>query len=209
MEGWYMPQMTTEGHGLEANIALKGVAKIGVYDNYNVFIDLFNEDDFKTVWFNRIIEIEGMQMWLQKWSPDFKPEEDLPIAPAWVLIPGLPFHMHDWYYIKQLLSSVGRPLALDVATFGRTRPSMANMRVEVNLLKPLPDSVFVGQEDDESPLKGFTQKLEYEEVPKYCKHCRKLGHNMINRRVLEKKMLPPMKEIKSLLKRSHKTKVSC
>ncbi|KAG5620579.1 hypothetical protein H5410_005797 [Solanum commersonii] len=30
----------------------------------------------------RVIEIEGMLMWLQKWSAYFKPDEDLPIAPC-------------------------------------------------------------------------------------------------------------------------------
>lgn len=168
-------------------VPLKGSVRIGVFDNHNVFIDLFNEKDWKTVWFRRVIEIDGMQMWLQKWSPDFKPEEDLPVAPAWVLLPGLPFYMHDWHYIKQLLSSVGTPLALDAATMGRTRPSMAKIRVKVDLLKPLPQSIFVGQEYEDSPLKGYTQKLEYEGVPKYCKHCRKIGHYMINCRALEKK----------------------
>ncbi|XP_070029211.1 uncharacterized protein [Nicotiana sylvestris] len=68
-----------------------------------------------------------MQIWLQKRSSDFKPEDDLPVAPAWVLLPVLPFHMHDWHYIKQLLSSVGMPLALDAATMGRTRPSMPKL----------------------------------------------------------------------------------
>lgn len=81
-------------------ISLKGSVRIEVFDNHNVFIDLFNEEDWKTVWFRRVIEIDGMQMWLQKWSPNFKPKEDLPVAPAWVLLPGLPFHMHEWHYIK-------------------------------------------------------------------------------------------------------------
>lgn len=52
-------------------ISLKGSVRIGISDNHNVFIYLFNEDDWKTVWFRRVIEIDGMQMWLQKWSPDF------------------------------------------------------------------------------------------------------------------------------------------
>ncbi|OIT34715.1 hypothetical protein A4A49_14012 [Nicotiana attenuata] len=62
-------------------VSIKGSTKIGVFDNYNVFLDFTNEEDFNTVWFKRVIEIEGQQMRLQKWSPDFKPEEDLPIAP--------------------------------------------------------------------------------------------------------------------------------
>ncbi|OIT32140.1 hypothetical protein A4A49_08908 [Nicotiana attenuata] len=73
----------------------------------------------------RVIEIEGQQMWLQKWSPDFKPEKDLPIAPVWVLLPGLPFHMHTWNYVKQVVSAIGTPLEMDLATKGRTTPSMA------------------------------------------------------------------------------------
>lgn len=63
-------------------VTIKGSTKIGVYDNFNVFLDFTNEEDFNAVWFKRVIEIEGQQMWLQKWTPDFKLEEDLPIAPV-------------------------------------------------------------------------------------------------------------------------------
>lgn len=44
------------------SVPLKGTVRIGVYCNHNVFIDLFNEDDWKAVWFRRVIEIDGMQM---------------------------------------------------------------------------------------------------------------------------------------------------
>ncbi|OIS98131.1 hypothetical protein A4A49_05154 [Nicotiana attenuata] len=168
-------------------ITIKGSAKIGVYDNFNVFLDLTNEDDFNVVWYKRVIEIEGQQMWLQRWSPDFKPEEDLPVAPVWVLLPGLPYHMHTWHYVKQVVSVIGTPLEMDLATRGKTRPCMAKVRTEIDLLKQQPDVVYVGQVFDNAPQKGFIQKLEYEGVPKYCKHCRKLGHNMMNCRVLERK----------------------
>lgn len=59
---------------------LKGSVKIGVYDNNNVFLDFTNDEDYSTVWYRRSVDIEGNQMWLQKWSPDFKPEEDMPIV---------------------------------------------------------------------------------------------------------------------------------
>lgn len=64
---------------------------------------------------------------------------------------------------------------------------MAKVRIEIDLLKTLITSVWVGDEDEESPLKGFTQKIEYENIPKFCKNCRKLGHNLKNCRVLERK----------------------
>lgn len=50
---------------------------------------------------------------------------------------------------------------------------MAKVRVELDLLKSHPDSVWVGIEDEDTPLKGFTQQLEYETIPKYCKNFRK------------------------------------
>ncbi|MCD7465766.1 hypothetical protein HAX54_001870 [Datura stramonium] len=84
-------------------------------------------------------------------------------------------------------SSIGTPLTLDTATNGRTRSNMAKVRVEVNLLKKLPDSIWVGIEDENSPLKGYAKKIEHEAMLKYYVHCKKMGHNMINCRVLERK----------------------
>ncbi|KAK4713216.1 hypothetical protein R3W88_019123 [Solanum pinnatisectum] len=147
-------------------VTIKGSTKIGVYDNFNVFLDFTNEEDFNIVWFKQVIEIEEQQMWLHKWTPNFKPEEYFPIAPVWVLLPKLPFHMHTWY----------KPLEIYLATKGRTRLSMAKVRVEIDLLKPQPESVYVVLIHEKSPQTGFMQKLEYEGIPKYYKHCKKLGH---------------------------------
>ncbi|WMV14246.1 hypothetical protein MTR67_007631 [Solanum verrucosum] len=189
------PQIDRIRSSFNEAIIVKGSAKIGVFDNFNVFIDFTNEEDFNSVWYKIVLSIGGQQMWLQKWSPNFKPEEDLPIAPVWVLLPNLPFHLHTWHYIKQLVSNIGTPLELDNATRSKTRPSMAKVRVEIDLLKPQPDSIWVGLENDTSPLRGFTQKIEYEGMPNYCRFCKKLGHMMVDCRVLERKKLAETKEL--------------
>ncbi|XP_060170928.1 uncharacterized protein LOC132601893 [Lycium barbarum] len=126
-------------------------------------------------------------MWLQMWHPDFKPEEDSPMAPIWVLLPKLPFHCHAWNYVRQILEPIGTPLIMDAATSSRTRPSMAKVRVEVDLTKPQIDKIWVGLEDESHPLKGFYQKIEYESVPKFCTHCRKIGHSLVQCRFAKKK----------------------
>ncbi|OIT39392.1 hypothetical protein A4A49_30737 [Nicotiana attenuata] len=161
------PQIEKIRSRFTEKFALKGSVKIGVYDNHNVFLDFTNDEDVNTIWFRRVIEIEGRQMWLQKWTPDFKPEEDIPIVPVWILLPQLPFHMHTWHYVKQVASAVGIPLEMDIATACRTRPSMAKM-------------------------------VEYEGVPKYCRHCKKLGHSLIECRVLEKKKQVEQREIERM-----------
>lgn len=81
-------------------------------------------------------------------------------------------------------------ISLDIATDGRNRPGVAKVRVEVDLTKPQVKSVWVGQEDTVNPLKGFVQKIEYEGVPKYCRHCKLLGHSITQCRAIgnEKEM---------------------
>ncbi|KAG5594364.1 hypothetical protein H5410_035596 [Solanum commersonii] len=91
--------------------------------------------------------------------------------------------MHTWQYIKQIVSSVSKPLEIDLATKGRTRLSMAKVRVEIDLLKPQHESVYVVLIHENSLQTGFMQKLEYEGIPKYYKHCKKLGHTTNCRRV--------------------------
>lgn len=74
---------------------------------------------------------------------------------------------------------------------------MAKVRVEIYLLKPQPEFVYVGCIYKNSPQTVFVQKLEYGGIPKYYKHCKKLGHNMLNCRVLERKKAAEIKEDES------------
>ncbi|KAM3344017.1 hypothetical protein P3S68_026108 [Capsicum galapagoense] len=76
------PQIDRIRSSFKETIIIKGLAKIRVLDNFNIFIDFSNEEDFNLIWYKRVLTIDGQQMWLQKWSPDFKPEEDLSIAPV-------------------------------------------------------------------------------------------------------------------------------
>ncbi|KAG5571675.1 hypothetical protein H5410_061441 [Solanum commersonii] len=52
-------QIETIQAALKESIPIKGTIKIGVYDNRNVFIDIYNEEDFKTVYFKHVTEIDG------------------------------------------------------------------------------------------------------------------------------------------------------
>lgn len=96
---------------------------------------------------------------------NFNPEEDLPIAPVWVLLPSLLFHMHTWHYVKQVVSEIGTPLEIDLATGQKTRPSKPKVRIKIDLLNPQPESVHIGCIYENSPHTGFVQKLKYEGIP--------------------------------------------
>ncbi|XP_060188384.1 uncharacterized protein LOC132617405 [Lycium barbarum] len=165
-----MPQIEKLRARFAEIITVRGKVTISVYDYRTVFLDFSNEDDFKTVWYRRSIEIDEQVMWLEKWTPEFKPHKDSPVVLVWVLLPGLPFHLHSWNYIKQIVAPIGTPLMMDPATENRTRPSMAKVRVEVNLTETKINSISIGTENENCPRKGFYQKLEYENAAKFCEN---------------------------------------
>ncbi|MCD9561503.1 hypothetical protein HAX54_020631 [Datura stramonium] len=67
---------------------------------------------------------------------------------------GLPYHMHSWHYIKQIVGTIRTPLCMVAAISSKTRPSMVKVRVELDLLKSHPDYVWINLEDENTPLKG-------------------------------------------------------
>ncbi|KAG5595253.1 hypothetical protein H5410_036485 [Solanum commersonii] len=65
---------------------LNGGVNIAHYNARHVFIDLYNELDYNTVWTQQRMTIEGKLMRIQAWTPKFRPEEETPIVPIWLLI---------------------------------------------------------------------------------------------------------------------------
>ncbi|KAM3199810.1 hypothetical protein P3L10_032170 [Capsicum annuum] len=53
------PQIDSIRSKFKESVTIKCSCKIGVYDNYNVFLDFTNDEDFKTVWFKRVIKLDG------------------------------------------------------------------------------------------------------------------------------------------------------
>ncbi|KAI0527418.1 hypothetical protein KFK09_003018 [Dendrobium nobile] len=65
----------------------------------------------------------------------------------------------------------GWPLQTDQATASRTRPSVAQVLVEVDITKKHAKKVLVG-----SKAFGYLQKVEFKKVPDFCNHCKAHGH---------------------------------
>lgn len=51
------PQIEKVRSRLLERFLLKGLVKIRVFDNYNVFLDFTNDEDFNMVWYKRAVEI--------------------------------------------------------------------------------------------------------------------------------------------------------
>uniref|UniRef100_M1D8N9 Ta11-like non-LTR retroelement protein n=1 Tax=Solanum tuberosum TaxID=4113 RepID=M1D8N9_SOLTU len=152
-----------------------GGVNIAHYNARHVFIDLENELDYNTVWTQQRMTIEGKLMRIQAWSPNFRPEEETPIVPIWVLLPGLPWHCFKKEFITPLLESVGKVLYLDTTSIKRTRASMAKVKVQVDLTKARPRHVWIGLDEEDLTI-GRWQPIEYENIPPYCAYCKHQGH---------------------------------
>lgn len=73
---------------------------------------------------------------------------------------------------------------------------MDKVRVEIDLLKPQLESVWVGLDDYKTGLWESFHKIEYKSIPKYWKHYILVRHSMDLYRVLEKKKAETLMSIK-------------
>ncbi|XP_071909867.1 uncharacterized protein [Coffea arabica] len=69
---------------------------------------------------------------------------------------------------------IGRPLFLDSATTAGTRPSVARVCVEVDVVKPVVLRVWVAIEGETD----FWQRIVTKDMPSYCSICCRLGHSL-------------------------------
>ncbi|KAH0748056.1 hypothetical protein KY290_027288 [Solanum tuberosum] len=99
---------------------LKEPVKVAYFNNRHVYLDFANEVDYNHILFKNYIHIGDSPMKVLKWSPDFKPEEETPIAHVWILIHQLPWHLFRWDVVSRMLSYVGTVVAPDMATMDGT-----------------------------------------------------------------------------------------
>ena len=152
-------------------IGYKGTFTLGLLDPRHVLIRFEHEEDYHRCWLRRFWSFQGFGMRVLKWTPSFSVDSEPSIVPIWIRLPNLPVH----FFAKGPLFSIGRlvgePLRLDASTAAITRPNVARLCVEIDLLKDLPNRVWIVNGSF-----GFWQKIEYENVPDYCRCCHKLGH---------------------------------
>jgi hypothetical protein len=109
-------------------------------------------------------------MYLNKWTPNFSPENDIPsIVPIWVRLPFLPLHSWNDETIKNIGNALGR--FIDRVEPRDGLQSCARLCVEVDLEKGLPKEIHL-------ILDGWSyiQTVDYEQLPFKCKYCHEYSH---------------------------------
>ncbi|RAL55041.1 hypothetical protein DM860_018103 [Cuscuta australis] len=78
-----------------------------------------------------------------RWTCDFDPSIDSPLALVWIGVEGLPLHLFEPNALFSIANLVGLPLQMDSATVNLTRPSVARVCVELDLTKDMPKPVWI------------------------------------------------------------------
>ena len=81
--------------------------------------------------------------------------------------------------IFSIIKCLGTPLVLDENTMRKKRGMFARVLVDIDMLSPLPDHLWVECSDF-----TFVAGVEYEWLPPFCSHCKVIGHELAQCRVL-------------------------
>ncbi|KAG5570996.1 hypothetical protein H5410_060762 [Solanum commersonii] len=112
------------------------------------------------------------------WIIGFNPKEETSRAFVWISFPNLPPKLFAKQSLLLIASVVGKPIAIDKATQDKSRPSIARVKVELDLLANFPHRMRIQYVDQKigKSVEQF-QKFVYDNMPFYCNFCKHQGHN--------------------------------
>ncbi|KAL0287320.1 UNVERIFIED_CONTAM: putative ribonuclease H protein [Sesamum calycinum] len=140
----------------------------------HVLIRLSNEEDFSRIWLRSEWTFDSFHMRVFKWTPNFDPQIESPIAPVWIRLPALPVHLFEKNALFTLATKIGKPLRMDEPTADLSRP-VARVCVEIDVTSPKVQAVHLQIEG-----KTYRQQVIYENCPPYCSSCNHLGLEIAN-----------------------------
>ncbi|PSS04083.1 protein of unknown function DUF4283 protein [Actinidia chinensis var. chinensis] len=112
---------------------------------------------------------------LLKTMPQFSRFENEAIScfPVWIQLRNLPLELWSPNALGKICSKIGKPIHTDKMTATMERVSYARCLVEVNMAKELTHSVIINLPNGDT----FEQVMFYENLPRFCTHCKVVGHS--------------------------------
>ncbi|XP_026459205.1 uncharacterized protein LOC113359831 [Papaver somniferum] len=116
--------------------------------------------------------VDEQEITLKNWEPNFNPTtQKTSLAYVWVNFPGLSIEYWKENIILQMGKALGRSIKVDETTLKKEEGFYASVLVVMDLSKAIPSKIWV-----ESKYGGFEQTIQIPKLPKYCNHCKILGH---------------------------------
>lgn len=118
---------------------------------------------------------------LKRWKEgmDFQ-SEACSNAPVWVKFHNVPLSYLSASGLSYLASGIGKPLSVDKLTKKLEPMNFARMCVELSSTSAFPSSLDVIVLDEDSKLeKVVVVKVEYQNRPQLCSHCKTFWHSLV------------------------------
>lgn len=166
------PSPKTVQRWIERNWADKVNSKIAIRFYGEVYYTFhFESRAYKDLIFiNGLYFMDSRGLYLNKWTPDFDPEMDVPsVVSVWVRLLHLSLHCWGDDLVRAIGNAVGK--YIDRCEPKNNMQACARICIEVDLGKGLPEAIKL-KVDDWTHI----QQLHYEKIPFKCKVCHEYGH---------------------------------
>nr|GMC61994.1 TMV resistance protein N-like [Ipomoea batatas] len=173
------PPLETIRARIGAALRLEGGVHIGSLNRRSITLRFDLDSDFKRAWFRGQVMVDGAKAWFERWSPAWCATKDSPLSLVWVELPNLPLHLFDFESISRICAPFGRAIELDLATVRKSRPSVAKVRLEIDVTKPRLDRIWIEFVQGNGMVSGFWQRIEFLRIPVYCEVCGRFGHGSL------------------------------
>ena len=123
--------------------------------------------DYNIVLHKYPLSISNYCVTLLPWKPNFRPSDTvITQVDVWVQLPELPIEYYD--FLSRIAAAIGgNLLKIDPITERRKMCRFARFCVRVDLTRPLPGYIKIGE---------TRQRVEYEGLDMVCSLCRHCGH---------------------------------
>lgn len=167
-----MPQAWVICAHIAAEWKLSTPPAVGVIDPRHISIHMGSyEDTTKALALNRY-KVKNSLFRLFRWTSDFKIGKDSSMVAVWVKLHDLPLQYYNESSLRRICSALGNVLHICLGTITLTQQRYARVCVELDVAKPMLDSIFVRTSKEH----GWFQSIEYEGNNTYCTYCGLLGH---------------------------------
>ncbi|KAF9623162.1 hypothetical protein IFM89_037743 [Coptis chinensis] len=142
-----------------------------------------NELDYHRIWGQGTWVFDDQILRLSKWTLNFSTsKENHSNALVWIRFPGLSLEYWEIKTLFSLARAIGRPIHTDENTTKRTLGYYASVLMDLDLNEKIPDKIWVEVEGKDIK---FWQSVEPGCLPKFCNHCKRVGHLVTECRVLK------------------------
>ncbi|XP_026383637.1 uncharacterized protein LOC113279146 [Papaver somniferum] len=168
---FFKMKMEVPATSLRKQWAIKGTLQFIPLGKGFFIIKLDNEVDRNIIW-KDLWMVESQTLKLRAWEPNFNPETQKTSSTfVWVSFPGLSIEYWKESIILQMGSKLGRAIKVDEITLKREIGYYASVLGEIDLTKYIPSKVIV-----ESKYGKFEHVIQLSKMPKFCHHCKIVGH---------------------------------